>query len=359
MTLPSTAPDAFDDSDLHALGEAISQVLASEADRHALHRHIDGKMRLDKALWGKAIELGWQAIGLPEPDGGLGLGLRGLDLLFRHLGRSVAPGPFLATLPAAQTLSAVADKSVRSEWLPKLAAGERKLAVAALIDTAPGAGGTWLLGDEDSDAALVPLPSGDWGLVPMASAKRLDMWDRTRPMLKLDFAGRAPLATLPGTATAQTLTRNLALAIAADSIGGARAITAITVEYMMQREQFGRSIASFQALKHRIADHMTEIVSGEEFLAMAVDFAARGDPDAGIWANLAKARCSESYLRIAQDCLQLHGGVGFTWEFDVHLYLNRARLNELLVAGNARMKDAAAAALADSVRSGRNALELA
>jgi alkylation response protein AidB-like acyl-CoA dehydrogenase len=128
---------------------------------------------------------------------------------------------------------------------------------------------------------------------------------------------------------------------------------------MMQREQYGRVIASFQALKHRIADHMTEVVSGEEFLSLAVDSAARGNPDADIWAGLAKARCTESYVRIAQDCLQLHGGVGFTWEFDVHLYLNRARLSELLVAPNTKLKDDAVAGLADAVRCGREALELA
>jgi alkylation response protein AidB-like acyl-CoA dehydrogenase len=355
----NAATDTLDDSDFQALDEAISQVLASEADRHALHSHIDGKVRLDRMLWDKAVELGWPAIGLPEGVGGLGMGLRGLDLLYRQLGRCVAPGPFLATLAAAQTISEVADAVTKTEWLPRLAAGECKLAVAALVDTTPGGSETWLLGDVDSDAALVPLASGEWGLVSLAGAERLEMWDRTRPLLRLDLAGRQPLATFPGAPTAQALTRNLALGIAADAIGGARAIIEITVSYMMQREQFGRVIASFQALKHRIADHMTEVVSGEEFLSLAVDSAARGNPDADIWAGLAKARCTESYVRIAQDCLQLHGGVGFTWEFDVHLYLNRARLSELLVAPNTKLKDDAVAGLADAVRCGREALELA
>ena len=355
----SQTASGIDESDLAALGEAVSKVLTSEADRTALHQHIDGKIQLGRTLWDKGVELGWPAIGLPEADGGLGLGPKGLDLLHRQLGRHVAPGPFAATLSAAQTICDVADAQTKAEWLPRLAAGACKLAVAALIDTAPGASGTWILGDEDCEAALVPIDGGNWGLVPLGGAQVMEMWDRTRTVLRLDLAGRKPLATLPGAETARALSHHLSLAIAADAIGGARAIIGITVEYMMQREQFGRSIASFQALKHRIADHMTDVVSGEEFLSMAVDFAARGDPDAGIWAKLAKARCTESYVRIAQDCLQLHGGVGFTWEFDVHMYLNRARLSELLVADNTRMKDEAAAALADSVRSGRNVLELA
>lgn len=350
---------AFDESDLAALDEAIGQVLSSEADRLTLHAHIDGKARLDRVLWEKAVELGWTAIGLPEDAGGLGFGPRGLDLLHRRLGRHVAPGQFLSTMSAAQAISEAADGKVRSEWLPRLAAGECKLAVAALIDTAPGSPDTWIIGDEDCEAALVPLTGGAWGLVPMGDCLAIEMWDRTRTMLQLDLSGVEPIAELPGEATARSLTRHLSLALASDSIGGARAITESTIEYMKEREQFGRPIASFQALKHRIADHMTEIVSGEEFLSLAVDSAARGDPDADIWARLAKARCTESFLRIAQDCLQLHGGVGFTWEYDVHMYLNRATLSEQLVAANTRMKDDAAAGLVEAFRTGREPLELA
>jgi alkylation response protein AidB-like acyl-CoA dehydrogenase len=348
--------EAFDDADLAALGEAVGQVLASEADRLALHRHIDGKVRLDRVLWAKAVELGWPAIGLPEDAGGLGFGPRGLDLLHRQLGRFVAPGPFLATLSAAQAISDAADAEVRSQWLPRLAAGECKLAVAASLDAAPD---SWIMGDEDCEAALVPLAGGDWGLVPLPGGGAATMWDRTRTMFKADLSRSAPIATLPGGPARQSLARHLSLGIASDSIGGARAITEQTIAYMKERVQFGRPIASFQALKHRIADLMTLIVSGEEFVALAVDAAANGSPDADIWAKLAKARCTETYAHVAGDCLQLHGGVGFTWEFDVHLYLNRARLSELLVGANPAMKDDAALGLADAIRAGRQPLEMA
>ena len=357
MTQTSASP-AFDESDLAALNESIADVLNSEADRAALHRHIDGKAPLDDVLWSKAAELGWLAIGLPECDGGLGFGVTGLDLLLRRLGHHVAPGPFTSTLAAAQSISEVADAATREAWLPRIATGTCRLAVAAH----PGEtalGDAWLLAGQGCEAALVPLGTGEWGIVPLESARAETMWDRTRTMLTLDLAGVAPLATLPGKATAEALTRHLALAIAADAIGGTRAIIALTVDYMMQREQFGRTIASFQALKHRVADHMAELVSGEHFLDLAVESAARGDVDAGVWARLAKARCTQSYARIAEDCLQLHGGVGFTWEFDVHMYLNRARLNEHLVAPNPELKDAAVAGLADAMRAGRAPLELA
>ncbi len=347
-----------DEDDLLAMSESIGKVLAGSADREHLHAHLDGKISLDAELWAQAAELGWLAIGLPEEAaGGLGFGARGLDVLHRRLGTRVAPGPFAASLSAAQAL---ADAGVDAgNWLDRLAAGEAKLAVPALMTGAPLAEATWLFGDVDSDAALAPLGSGEWGLVPLEDASAIALWDRTRCLFTANLDGSVPLATFDGAGIAEALTRQLCLALAADSIGGARAILEITIDYMKEREQFGKPIASFQALKHRVADHMTEIVSGEEFLSLAVASEASGDPDAGIWARLAKARCTESYLRIAQDCLQLHGGVGFTWEFDVHMYLNRARLSELLVAANTQLKDEAAAGLAESFRAGREPLELA
>lgn len=354
----SPSGESFDDSDLEALGEAIAEVLAGEADRLALHRHIDGAARLDRTLWQKAVELGWPAIGLPEAAGGLGFGARGLDLLHRRLGAHVAPGPFLATLSAAQAIAEAADEAVRKEWLPRLASGETRLAVPAQIASAPELADLRLIGDADSDAALVPLADGDWGIVPLERAARLDMWDRTRTLTSADVTRTAPLATLPGD-TARSLSRHMAIALASDSIGGARAITEQTVAYMKERQQFGKPIAAFQALKHRIADLMTLVVSGEEVVALAVEAAASGDPDADLWARLGKARCTETYVHVAGDCVQLHGGVGFTWEYDVHLYLKRARLSELLIAPNTAMKDEAAAALADAVRAGRQPLELA
>lgn len=346
----------IDEDDLQALGDSIAKVLEHDAGRELLHAHLDGRIALDRDLWAQASELGWLAIGLPEDCGGLGFGARGLDVLHRRLGARVAPGPFAASQSAAQAL---VDAGGCGDWPERLATGEAKLAVPANITDEPFAKHGWLLGDAHSDAALVPLGPGEWGLMALAGASSIELWDRSRGLFTADHAAAAPLAVLDGEVVSSSLARHLCLALASDSIGGARAILEITVAYMKEREQFARPIASFQALKHRVADHMTDIVSGEEFLALAVATVARGDPDADIWAKLAKARCTASYLRIAEDCLQLHGGVGFTWEFDVHLYLNRARLSELLIAPNPQLKDEAAAGLAEALRAGREPLELA
>lgn len=345
----------IEEQDLEALSESIGKVLASDADRERLHAHLDGKMALDEQLWSRAAGLGWLAIGLPEDAGGLGMGVRGLDALHRQLGSRVAPGPFAASLSAAQAL---ADTGCGRDWLERLGAGEAKLAVPALITGEPLTGNAWLLGDADSDAALVPLGSGEWGLVTLDNVQPIELWDRSRSLFTADLGTSDPLEVVGGAVTAP-LTRHFCLALASDSIGGARAILEITVAYMKEREQFGRPIASFQALKHRVADHMTDIVSGEEFLGLAVASAAGGNPDADIWAKLAKARCTASYARIAEDCLQLHGGVGFTWKFDVHMYLKRARLSEMLVAPNTQLKDEAAAGLTDAFSAGPEPLELA
>jgi alkylation response protein AidB-like acyl-CoA dehydrogenase len=351
--------NAIDEEDLLALQEGIAQVLEDQADRHRLHDHIDGKVRLDRDLWQRAGELGWLGMGLPEQYNGLAFGARGLDVLHRELGQRVAPGPFLASLSAAQAIAEAADEKVRDAWLAPLATGECKLAVVAQTLSEAAGDDTWLLGDVDSDAALVPLEGGRWGLVPIAEANRIEVWDRTRTMFTAKLSGAAPLAELDGEAVSNALTLHMCLGLASESIGAARAITEITIAYMKEREQFGKVIASFQALKHRVADMMTMVVSAEEIVSLAAESAAAGEPDAQVWASLAKVRASEVLIHCANEALQLHGGVGFTWEFDVHLYLMRSRLNEMLVAPNAQLRDRAAAGFERSFAAGRQPLEFA
>jgi alkylation response protein AidB-like acyl-CoA dehydrogenase len=346
----------IDEEDLLALQESIGQVLENQASRRQLHDHIDGKLRLDQDLWHRAGELGWLGIGLPEDCGGLAFGVRGLDVLHRELGQRVAPGPFLASLSAALAIDDAGDEATKKEWLPLLATGERKLAVAAQTFAADADEG-WLLGDIDSDAALLPLSESAWGIVTFAQARQIDGWDRTRTMFTAKRAAQAPLAVFDADRMARSLGLHMCLGLASESIGAARAITEITVAYMKQRQQFGRSIASFQALKHRVADMMTMIVSGEEIVSLAAESAAIGNGNAHVWAALAKVKATDVFSHCAGEALQLHGGVGFTWEFDVHMYLMRSRLNEMLVAPNARLRDRAATGFALSYAAGEQPLE--
>jgi alkylation response protein AidB-like acyl-CoA dehydrogenase len=361
------AAGALDQATLEALREGVAGVLAEQSDSTQLHAFIDGKNGLDRELWAQAGSLGWLGFGIPESFGGLGLGCLGLAILHAELGRQAAPGPFIATLSAAQALAETDDDAVQKNWLPRLASGEISAAVPASFDAAAltrsGSGVSGKLRCLGSaDAAFVVAPAGNgWCIVELAGADVAvaPMWDRTREIIdvRLDNARSTAIAADPDT-TRQSLTRAMALAIAADSAGAARSVTERTIAYMKTREQFGQPIAGFQALKHRAADLATRLAVMDEMVAHAVQQTAADDPDADIWSGLAKSEVTESAVFVTTDCVQLHGGVGFTWDFDPHIFLKRARLNEVLMMSNPALRDRAAARLAAVTTAGRSALEL-
>jgi alkylation response protein AidB-like acyl-CoA dehydrogenase len=367
MTTAIDTQGALDQETLDALRESVAAVLAEHCGSTEVHAFIDGNTPLDRALWTHAASLGWLGFGVPESYGGLGMGAQGLALLHGELGRQAAPGPFIASLSAAQTLVECADETVRTTWLPRLAAGEISAAVPAnveamtLIRSGAGVSGSMrCLGAPDATILLAPVGNA-WGIVELAGAEVAPspMWDRTRQVFDVRLNNARPAALLADpTATRAALTRAMALAIAADCAGGARSVTERTIAYMKTREQFGQPIAGFQALKHRAADLATRLAVIDEMLAHAVLRVSTEQTDADIWAALAKAEVTDTAVFITTDCVQLHGGVGFTWDFDPHIFLKRARLNEMLLLANPALRDQAAAALAALTKSGHSALEL-
>jgi alkylation response protein AidB-like acyl-CoA dehydrogenase len=358
---------AFDEATLEALRDSVAGVLAEQCGSAQLHAFVDGKSALDRELWGRAGSLGWLGFGVPEPFGGLGLGYPGLAILHTELGRQAAPGPFIATLSAAQALVECGDDAMQKMWLPRLASGEISAAVPASLDAAPlsrsgaGVSGTLrCLGSPDAAFVLAPAGNG-WILAELAGAEvtAAPMWDRTREVIdvRLDNARATAIAAEPEAAR-QALARAMALALAADSAGGARSVTERTIAYMKTREQFGQPIAGFQALKHRAADLATKLAVMDEMVAHAVERTAAAEPDADIWSGLAKSEVTDAAVFVATDCVQLHGGVGFTWDFDPHIFLKRARLNEVLMLANPALRDRAAIGFAALTEAGRSALEL-
>lgn len=358
---------SLDQATVDALREGVAGVLAEQSNSLAVHAFIDGKNSLDRDLWSSAASLGWLGFGIPEQYGGLGLGCHGLAILHSELGRQAAPGPFIATLSAAQAIVENGSEAVRTTWLPLVASGEINVAVPAV----PGAASlTWsgagvsgalrCLGGRD--ATFVLAPAGDaWVIVELAGAETSAMptWDRTRDVIDIRLLDARPAAVLEDReGISAALVRAMALAVAADSCGAARSITERTIAYMKTREQFGQPIAGFQALKHRAADLATKLAVIDEMVAHAVHRTAACAPDADIWASLAKAEVTESFVFIATDCVQLHGGVGFTWDYDPQIFVKRARLNEVLVMANTALRDRAAAGLAGATRAGYSALEL-
>jgi alkylation response protein AidB-like acyl-CoA dehydrogenase len=363
--------------DLNAFYENMVDVLAVECDSRALHLFYDDETGtetgLDAQLWARAAELGWLGVGLPEVHGGLGMGVQGLDVLYRALGGACAPGAFIATLPVAQWLSEVGDAAVASALLPQVVSGELEFAapMAPSLSSAVSlqAGqlngiSAPLLAPRQANIAVVPLAGGGFALVrmddPAVSFEPIALWDRTRRAGTVRCNGAVPLFVIadPAGAHSRALFCHLALAVAADSFGAGHRIVAQTVEYLKTRVQFGRPLAGFQALKHRVANLMLALASAEELVRQAVETSARGEPTADLWAGLGKVAASEAFKFVADECVLLHGGVGFTWVFDCHIFLKRALLNEVLAGSNATHLDVAADSLATSARAGISPAEL-
>lgn len=335
--------------DLAELRTGIRDVLDAEASSECIHRHYDGDARIAADLRRIAGELGWSALGVPERFGGLGLGLRGLAVLYEELGRGPAPLPLLSTMVVADVLARSGSADLQARWLPALADGGTFAALACdgRATFADGQlSGRFEHVVDAVGAALLLIPAGDgYALVeadqPGVTITPLPAVDRTRTLaaIALTDATGATIAV-----DAEALATHAALGVAADCIGGAAAVLAKTIEYLKVRVQFGKPIGSFQALKHRIADHHLALELAQSLMTTAI--AAQDDGANGhALAALARVTAAESYAAIADDAVQLHGGIGFTWEHDCHLYLKRARMNEMLYGNAERHLDRAAAHL--------------
>jgi len=302
-------------------------------DRQALAVARDLLEAPDEKLppfWDELCALGWPALHLPEELGGQGYGLLELAIVTEELGGGVAPGPFLPTVWASAVLLASATRSLQATAIPDLAAGRRIGAVGlggSIVlrgdGTVSGGGGVVLSGGQadvlllraDADVAVIDRTAQ--GLTVTATASL----DPTRRLASVECVNVTPLAVLPG---ALPVARRIgAVLAAAEAAGGARACTEMAVAYAKQREQFGRVIGSFQAVKHHCANML---VDTELAAAVAWDAAraAEDDETAELSAAIAATQALPAYRRCAEKNIQVHGGIGYTWEHDAHLYLRRA-----------------------------------
>ncbi len=292
------------------------------------------------ATWRHIVELGWLMVSVPEELGGLGQGLAGACALYQELGGSLAAAPFLPAMLAMEALCAA-----ETDWIERLAAGD--YVSAPLAEAAAGTGMAAAVPDADKASHVVLCaPDGDCvALVPLGSPgveiRPRKTWDTTRRLFDIHLGGVAledGLVLARGPA-AQVLRRRLSthrdFALAADSVGGAIALLDRTVEYLLTRRQFGRPLAMFQALKHRCADLKALTAAAE---ALLVDSLGRldtaSDQEAALLGLQAKSFASSAYARVAEEALQLHGGIGMTAEYSCHLFLKRALLNVQLGRSN-------------------------
>jgi alkylation response protein AidB-like acyl-CoA dehydrogenase len=357
--------------ELEDLREAVRDFLAAKSPESAVRAAMDTERRHDPAVWDQmARQLRLPGLALPADYGGDGFGLTELEVVLEEMGAALVCSPFFATVVlAAQALLASSDEAACARYLPPIAAGQSiaTLAVAergavgdpwdpALVTTRAeraNADGEWLLSGSKSfvidgaiaDLVLVIARSAAGtalfavdGRAPGLRAEPMTTLDATRAMAVLNFE-QAP-AVLVGTEGlgGMLMSRVLDLAcvaLAAEQAGGARRCLEMSTCYARTRFQFGRPIGSFQAVKHKCADMLVRVELAEASAREAARLADEGAAEFPAAAAAAHICCSQGYMFAATENIQVHGGIGFTWEHPAHLYFRRAKSSELLFGGPA------------------------
>ena len=350
------------------LRDSARKFLDSECDTKFVRRMMETEAAMTPEFWAQLAENGWLGITYPEEHGGSGLGILELVVLMEEVGRAVMPGPYPATvLLGGAAIAAAASPAQKAEWLPKIVAGEAKATLAA---TEPNArwdaagialrareerGGLVLDGSKMfvpdahlADVLVVAARTRDGStmedgislfLVPRGTAgvtvMRLPSVDETRKLCEVRFAGVALPATAligelhRGWPTVAGIIDRAAVALSAEMCGAAQQVLDLTVEYAKMRVAFGKPIGTYQAVKHKCADMLIEIENAKSLTYYAAWANDEGEADAAMAVSMAKAAASDAGRKVCAAGIQLHGGIGMTWEHDLQLYLKRAKASEI------------------------------
>ncbi|MBA3421437.1 MAG: acyl-CoA/acyl-ACP dehydrogenase [Thermoleophilaceae bacterium] len=271
----------------------------------------------DQGLWREMAGLGWTGIHLSEDHGGLGLGAVELAILTEELGYALVPSPFLASVAASLVVAHAGSGEQRSRWLSRLASGEAIGTVGLVTD-----GAAPLVPDADR-ADVIVLLDGLSGMVVEAGAAEIEPQptiDSTRRFARVRAAEGEPLAGDPLPALDR-----IEVALAAELVGIAQRAMEMAVAYAKEREQFGRPIGAYQAVSHRCAQMLLETESARSATLYAAWTADHEPESLSLAASMAKAYAADAGWRVTSSSLQVHGGIGFTWEHDLHFFLKRAR----------------------------------
>jgi alkylation response protein AidB-like acyl-CoA dehydrogenase len=318
-------------------------------------------------FWAKLAEQGWLGLIFPEAYGGAGLGFVDLVVLMEEMGRAVMPGPYFSTvLLGGLTILEAGDEAQKKEWLTKIAAGGAKVALAwtepnarwdaqgVTLAATEGAGGFTLTGTKLfvldahlADAIVVVARTAQAKnleegvslfLVPRAArglqVKLLPTMDQTRKLCEVTLDGVAvPSGALlgekgKGWAPLARVVERATVALCAEMCGGAQRVLDMTTEYAKIRIAFGKPIGAYQGVKHRAADMLVEVENAKSITYYAGWAVDENTPEAPLAASMVKAYVSDAYRRVSAAGIQLHGGIGFTWEHDLHLYFKRAKSSE-------------------------------
>ncbi len=351
------------DDDQVALRDGAREVLADLASTARIRRHVDSGAPHDPELWSALVEQGWLLVDAAEDDGGLGFGTVEIAILSECLGAQAAPVPFTSTMVAA-----VACSPAHPERAAALRTGDRVGAAVVprrsdavrakrdgdrwhldgVVDPAP-----YLSSAHDAVVAAQTDDGPGLFLIDLTTIDRVrePAIDITRPVawLRIDHA---PALRLGGIDTVEDFVDLGATLTAAEMLGGAQQVLDMTVSYAKDRVQFGKPIGSFQAVKHRCADMLVDVEGMRSVVYAAAWAIGARDPQASVAASTAKIWCSDASKRVMSSALQVHGGIGFTWEHDLHLFLKRSQLDRMMFGDARAHRDRLAAKLRTMVASG-------
>jgi len=352
--------------DQRSLRDQARKFLAEQASSARVRRILEGAAPYDAELWRGMGEMGWIGTAIPEAHGGAGFGYLELCVIAEELGRSLAPTPFSSTIYlAAEALLLAGSEAQKKRWLPRIAQGNAigcfALAEGAHVAT-PGNLTTRAVGGRVTGTKL-PVMDGDVADFAVVAASEtagraglflvdlegahvtrtsLTTVDPTRSHARLAFEAAAaePLgAPGEGWPLVERLLDRAAVLVAFEQLGGAQAALDMAREYAIGRFAFGRQIASFQAIKHKLADMYVGVELARSNAYYGAWALSKDAPELPVAAATARVAATEAYYQAAKENIQVHGGMGFTWEFDCHLHYRRAKLTGLMLGSARRWKD--------------------
>ncbi len=355
--------------DQEALRVAAAELLDDLASSARVRVVVEAGGGWDGALWGAMLAQGWAGVTVPEDQGGLGLGTVEVAVLLEELGRHAAPAPFASTVLALEALAAAGAADRVAALLegggPACVAWSRRLDAVQ----ARQAGGAWTLAGQPDPTLFAPSAQlavvgavTDDGpalfavdLPDEARPAAEPAMDRTRELGWLRFDD-TPATWLGGVEAVDAVLDRGATFAAAEMLGGADQVLALSVDYAKERVQFGRPIGSFQAVKHRCADMLVDVEGMRSSVYWAAWCIGADDRDRSVAASTAKIWCSDASKRVMASGLQVHGGIGFTWEHDLHLFLKRAELDQVSFGDASWHRERLAALLRPRVEAGESVL---
>jgi alkylation response protein AidB-like acyl-CoA dehydrogenase len=343
------------------LRNTVRAFLENKSSEEAVREQMETEAGYDQAVWSQMAEqMGLQGLHIPEEYGGSGFGYVELGIVLEEMGRSLLCAPFFSSVVlAANTLIHSGDDAAKKAHLPGIASGETIATVAytepsgkwdeagiTMEATSSGDGytlsGTKMFVLDGHTANLIIVAARTSAGVSLFAVDgdaagltrtALSTMDQTRKQAKLEFSNTpATLIGEDGTGwdVLSTVLDLAAVGLAAEQVGGAQKVLEMAVEYAKVRVQFGRPIGSFQAIKHKCADMLLEVESAKSAAYYGLWCASEMNDELPSVASLAKAYCSEAYFHATAENIQIHGGIGFTWEHPAHLYFKRAKSSELL-----------------------------